>query len=60
MSRSGNARDNAAMESFFSLLKTERVARKVYRMRDTARADVFGLSAYTNRCDATRPPAISV
>jgi putative transposase len=41
MSRSGNVRDNAAMESFFSTLKTERTARKVYRTRDQARADVF-------------------
>jgi putative transposase len=41
MSRSGNVWDNAAMESFFSTLKTERVARKVYRTRDQARADVF-------------------
>ena len=31
----------AAMESFFSSLKTERTARKVYRTRDEARADVF-------------------
>ena len=30
-----------AMESFFSSLKTERTARKVYRKRDDARADVF-------------------
>ncbi len=29
------------MESFFSSLKTERTARKVYRTRDQARADVF-------------------
>ena len=41
MSRSGNVWDNAAMESFFSSLKTERTARKVYRTRDQARADVF-------------------
>ena len=41
MSRSGNCWDNAAMESFFSSLKTERVGRKVYRSRDEARADVF-------------------
>ena len=41
MSRSGNVWDNAAMESFFSSLKTERVGRKVYRSRDDARADVF-------------------
>ncbi len=41
MSRSGNVWDNAAMESFFSSLKTERTARKVYRTRDDAKADVF-------------------
>jgi putative transposase len=41
MSRAGNVRDNSAMESFFSSLKTERTARKVYRTRDEARADVF-------------------
>jgi putative transposase len=29
------------MESFFSSMKTERIARKVYRTRDAARADVF-------------------
>jgi putative transposase len=41
MSRSGNVWDNAAMESFFSSLKTERTANKIYRTRDEARADVF-------------------
>ena len=41
MSRAGNCWDNAAMESFFSSLKTERTARKTYRLRDEARADVF-------------------
>ena len=41
MSRSGNVWDNAAMESFFSSLKTERIARRIYRTRDEARADVF-------------------
>ena len=41
MSRSGNVWNNAAMESFFSSLKTERTARKVYRSRDQARAEVF-------------------
>jgi putative transposase len=38
MSRSGNVWDNAAMESS---LKTERTARKLYRTRDEAKADVF-------------------
>src|ERR1700733_1227283 len=41
MSRSGNVWDNAAMESFFSSLKTERIGKKVYRSRDAARVDVF-------------------
>ena len=41
MSRSGNVWDNAAMESFFSSLKTERTARKTYRTRVQAKADVF-------------------
>src|SRR6516165_5880694 len=41
MSRSGNVWDDAAMESFFSSLKTERTGRKMYRTRDEARADVF-------------------
>jgi len=41
MRRSGNVWDDAAMESFFSSLKTERTARKVYRTRDQDRADVF-------------------
>ena len=43
MSRSGNVweGDNAAMESFFSSLKTERIERKTYRTRNEARADVF-------------------
>ena len=40
MSRSGNVWDNAAMESFFSSLKTERTALKTYRTRDQAKADV--------------------
>jgi putative transposase len=41
MSRSGNVWDNAAMESFFSSLKTERTTRRMYRTRDDAKADVF-------------------
>ena len=41
MSRAGNVWDNAAMESFFSSLKTEGTARKTYRTRDQAKADVF-------------------
>jgi putative transposase len=41
MSRRGNCWDNAAMESFFSTLKTEQLSKKHYRTRDELRADVF-------------------
>ena len=42
MSGTGNAYDNAAMESFFGLLKRERVYRRpVYPTRDLARTDLF-------------------
>jgi putative transposase len=41
MSRAGEVWDNSAMESFFSSLKTERTARRVYRSREQARSDVF-------------------
>lgn len=41
MSRRGNCLDNAVAESFFNLLKRERIRRKTYRMREKARQDVF-------------------
>ena len=41
MSRSGNCRDNSAMESLFKTLKAERTDRMVYRTRDNAKADLF-------------------
>jgi putative transposase len=41
MSRRGNCHDNAVAESFFQLLKRERVRRKVYVTRDEARQDIF-------------------
>jgi len=40
-SRRGNCHDNAVVESFFNLLKRERIHRKVYKMRDEARQDIF-------------------
>ena len=40
-SRRGNCHDNAVAESFFNLLKRERIRRKVYRSRAEARQDVF-------------------
>ncbi|QIL69011.1 IS3 family transposase [Diaphorobacter sp. HDW4B] len=41
MSRRGNCHDNAVAESFFQLLKRERIRRQIYPTRDEARADVF-------------------
>jgi len=41
MSRRGNCHDNAVAESFFQLLKRERIRRKIYRSRAEARSDVF-------------------
>ncbi len=41
MSGSGNCFDNAVVESFFGVMKRERVNRVSYRTRDEARADIF-------------------
>ena len=41
MSRRGNCHDNAVAESFFQLLKRERIKRKIYATRDAARQDIF-------------------
>jgi putative transposase len=41
MSRRGNCHDNAVAESFFQLLKRERVRRQIYATRCQARADIF-------------------
>lgn len=41
MSRRGNCYDNAVAESFFQLLKRERIRRKTYLTREDARQDVF-------------------
>ena len=41
MSRRGNCYDNAVAESFFQLLKRERIRRKIYLTREEARSDIF-------------------
>jgi putative transposase len=41
MSRRGNCLDNAVAESFFQLLKRERIKRRIYATREQARQDVF-------------------
>ena len=56
MSRSGNVWDNAAMESFFSSLKTEQIGRNVYRSRDEAEPTCSTTSSgSTTRCAGIRP-----
>jgi putative transposase len=40
MSRRGNCWDNAVAESFFSSLKKERIKKRIYKDRETARADI--------------------
>ncbi|WP_139840946.1 IS3 family transposase [Acinetobacter sp. ANC 4558] len=41
MSRRGNCHDNAVAESFFQLLKRERIKKKIYASRTEARSDIF-------------------
>ena len=42
VSRRGNCHDNAVAESFFTLLKRERIRRRTHKARAHARQDVFG------------------
>ncbi len=41
MSRRGNCHDNAVAESFFRLLKRQRIRHQIYSTRDAAKVDVF-------------------
>jgi len=71
MSRASNVWDNAAMESFFSSLKTERTARKSYRTRPRQgrrvrlhRAFLQSAAAFDDRLSqpdgARKPGAVSL
>jgi putative transposase len=51
MSATGSCADNAAAESFFGVLKRERVNRQHYQTRTEARADIFD---YIERCHNPR------
>jgi putative transposase len=51
MSAVGSCADNAAAESFFGVLKRERVNRQQYQTRAEARADIFD---YIERCHNPR------
>ncbi len=51
MSGRGSCYDNAPVESFFSLLKRERVRRQTYATREEAKTDVFDyIERFYNRC----------
>ncbi len=41
MSHRGNRQDNSVAESFFQLLKRERVKKKIYSSSNDARSDIF-------------------
>jgi len=41
MSRRPNCHDNAVAESFFQLLKRERIKKKIYGTREEARSNIF-------------------
>lgn len=41
MSRRGNCQDNVVAKSYLQLLKRERIKRRTYSTRETARSDVF-------------------
>ena len=42
--------DNAVAESFFSSLKKKRIKKRIYKMRDLARADIFDyIEMYYNK-----------
>lgn len=41
MSRRGNCYDNVVAESFFQLLKRDRIKQKVYGTREEARSNIF-------------------
>lgn len=50
MSRRGHCYDNAVAESFFSVLKKERIKRRIYTDRTTAKNDIFDyIEVFYNR-----------
>ena len=53
VSRRGNCYDNAAMESFFSSLKKEKIRRHIFKTREEAKAEIFDyIEVFYNRADA--------
>jgi putative transposase len=50
MSRRGNCYDNAAVESFFSSLKKEKIRRHIFKTREDAKAEIFDyIEVFYNR-----------
>ncbi len=50
MSRRGNCYDNAAVESFFSSMKKEKIRRHIFKTREAARAEIFDyIEVFYNR-----------
>ncbi len=50
MSRRGNCFDNAAVESFFSSLKKEKIRRYIFRTREEAKSNIFDyIEVFYNR-----------
>lgn len=50
MSRRGNCYDNAAVESFFSSLKKEKIRRYIFKTREQARSEIFDyIEVFYNR-----------
>ena len=52
MGRTGVCRDNSMAESFFSMLKNERVHRNVYATKAQARKDLIATSRGSTTVDA--------
>lgn len=52
MSHRGNCHDNAVAESFFNLLKRERIKKKIYGTQEEARSDTFDYIEmfYNSKC----------
>ena len=60
MSARGHCYDNAPVESFFALLKRERIRRRTYATREQAKADVFDyIEVFYNRRRRARVPGLS-
>lgn len=59
MIRRGFCHDNAVAESFFQLLKRERIRHRIYDKRQDVRSDVFNyIELFYNGCSGARTEVI--